>query len=805
MQILDSGATEIVIPDGAGDVDSKIFISADEEILKKISRITKISISDSCTSRFSGLDKFSSLKEVELRGKAETLPNYFISLAKSVEKVTLPSTLKSISYRAFLGCENLKEINIPAALENIDGEAFMNCRSLEKIGLPKTMVSIGDKAFDGCNSLKNVYLPELTGKKFSTGGLPFSPEESNNGTEYTIPSHFEEILRNAFTGVKNTLKKIRIPQSIRTIGMDAFSGCSALETVEYENESMKVKFGIRAFENCTALKSIRLQMEGEDLPEGIFRGCFSLENVEIPENITEISTEAFESCTALKSLKLPEGLKKIGSSAFRNCVSLENIELPEGLESIREKAFVECSSLRSITIPSSVTAFGHEGTDKHSAQTMFAGCDSLKEAHLLFTQEEIDEPTFCWRQSYSYFERQTLKDEGKTEEEIRELEKQILGCTSLEVITLPNVKTMKGALARLPNLKKIIVPEGLSSLKPLDVVGIPLEAEIVTGNNKKILVNNVEKDGKLIAREIYTKVASKLIAVNTKETSYSVSNLIKQVEPNCFPPNIVELKLPDTVSKIKFPKKDRWGDYEDNIICSLNALQYLENFEPDSSADREKAKQEKLHTIKAIGTGGLVLAEFDGYKYGIETEPVTKPRVGTNVTVNLPFEYSFEFFSPTKPKPDEREPLARLMEAIKTPLDEKKGIAGEIEFIDVAFKAIKEAKDSGLSIIEETLGKIDSTIFDAAWNMILPDRPLKYSIEINPPKYQTSPERSTLNIRLSERFIATKSDFDLRFFFEKRNDYAEAVKNLLECAKSGNFSDDESLFRIIDLKGFEKC
>ncbi len=79
--------------------------------------------------------------------------------SSSIEKITLPDSVKTISTNAFNGCMNLQEVVTTknSKLDTIKPGAFSGCSSLKSINL-KNIKEIGSKAFYGCNSLKKVYL-----------------------------------------------------------------------------------------------------------------------------------------------------------------------------------------------------------------------------------------------------------------------------------------------------------------------------------------------------------------------------------------------------------------------------------------------------------------------------------------------------------------------------------------------------------------------------------------------------------------------------------------------------------------------
>ena len=89
-----------------------------------------------------------------------------------------------------------------------------------------------------------------------------------------------------------------------------------------------------------------------------FRGCTSLENIDIPNSVTSIGQGAFYGCSSLENIDIPNSVNSIGKSTFYNCSALSSIKIPNGILSIGDKAFGGCSSLSNINIPKTVTFIG---------------------------------------------------------------------------------------------------------------------------------------------------------------------------------------------------------------------------------------------------------------------------------------------------------------------------------------------------------------------------------------------------------------------------------------------------------------
>jgi hypothetical protein len=132
---------------------------------------------------------------------------------------------------AFNGCSSLALLNLPRRLETIGIFAFENCIYLREISLPQALTQIGNTAFKGCSSLRELSLPaDLT----QIGNYAFQNCISLRWVKWPV-SAADAVLgtttaSNAFNGCTN-LKKVELPDNLKTIYNNSFDGCTALRVV----------------------------------------------------------------------------------------------------------------------------------------------------------------------------------------------------------------------------------------------------------------------------------------------------------------------------------------------------------------------------------------------------------------------------------------------------------------------------------------------------------------------------------------------------------------------------------------------
>lgn len=87
----------------------------------------------------------------------------------------------------------------------------------------------------------------------------------------------------------------------------------------------------------------------------MFDGCWILEKVILPANVSSIGDYAFMACSGMTSVHVSEGVNNIGAYAFSGCTKLSSFSIPNSVTTLGVSAFMDCLALTSIQIPESVT------------------------------------------------------------------------------------------------------------------------------------------------------------------------------------------------------------------------------------------------------------------------------------------------------------------------------------------------------------------------------------------------------------------------------------------------------------------
>ncbi len=139
--------------------------------------------------------------------------------------------------------------------------------------------------------------------------------------------NFLPYLKNIWAGTFTNLhiSNIKIPKQIRNIEKFAFSGCTDLTSVTFEEGSQLIYLQERAFSECAYLSSIIIPDTVEEIGSGCFESCHNLTSITLPQKLSSLDAGVFSGCINLASIDIPDSVTYIGGYAFAHCPNLRII------------------------------------------------------------------------------------------------------------------------------------------------------------------------------------------------------------------------------------------------------------------------------------------------------------------------------------------------------------------------------------------------------------------------------------------------------------------------------------------------
>ena len=357
---------------------------------------------------------FDALEAVTLPDTVTTIGEGAFRNLVHLAQMSLPGQVTGIGDQAFYGCEALTSPAFPDGLETIGVSAFERCAAIAEIDLPDTVTAIGDNAFAYCDALTDYTGPFAwtigadTANPFYRSFDLARVEIIGDLTTLEDNAFYHDSLESRDDDVKryvcyNALEEIVLPDSVTTIGEQAFYNCKALRTIRMPNALTII--GAHAFFYCESLEAIELPNTVLDIGDKAFERCASLALYKGPiawDTGSNVTTSPFYNAPALRRIELTEGVTEVPAYAFKTSNSyfpstgqsayygaIEEVVLPGTVRSIGAYAFANTreKSLRRIYIPASVTSIASTAfSGVQSTMTMYGEANSYAQKFAITNQ-----------------------------------------------------------------------------------------------------------------------------------------------------------------------------------------------------------------------------------------------------------------------------------------------------------------------------------------------------------------------------------------------------------------------------------
>ena len=513
------------------------------------------------------------------------------------------------------------------------------------------VVAIGDRAFENRTDLRTVM----------------------------IPDSLEKIEFEAFYNCIN-LKIVDLSSNLTTIGYDVFGNCKSISKIEIPKSLKKfdgtwgrgTNLSYGAFGGCSNLKTVNFEAGSTIVCAALFMGCDGIEEIELPDTITEIGDSAFKNCKNLDRITMNNGIEILESSAFEDCFSLTTINIPNTVKAISNSTFQDCTSLTEVhlsnilkEIPAStfsgckkLTTINFPSTLTMIGNSAFSGCESLPEAILPSGVEKIESNAFknCKAMkkavvpdtvssigSSAFYGCETLTD-ITLGSKLKKIESQTFyGCTVLPSIVIPyNVTTIgDSAFVNCTKLTQITVPRNTTSIAS-NAFSYPKKMTMYGPSDCYAETYASGKGIKYVTQDIHATSVSLDITEKTAE-HYDDFQLTATIAPLNFTDAVVWTSsneevaaVSDTgyveicgvgtavitvtagnvkaVCKITVPQLIDWIEFdEDEIELKAGETYQLKPYISPSDATNKKLKYTSSDTkVAEVSASGLVTAKSEG-------------------------------------------------------------------------------------------------------------------------------------------------------------------------------------------------
>ena len=411
--------------------------------------LTEIIIPDNITEignyQFYG---FKQISKITFNNSVKSIGEYAFAKNEEITELIIPNSVEEIGVNAFIDCNKLKNISIPFVglrrydendelkenLSAVFGEVISNITDLTitdsnyipksigvlsniiNLNLSKSINLIDEDAFLYCSSLKNLY---YDGTINDWCNIEFVNEKANpmrnannfyykDNNEYKLLNNLElsneinKIGNYQFYGFNNITEAI-IPNSILSIGKDAFNNCENLIKIslpfigdkrydENDNDTKTIEYILG--DNAKNITNLKIT-DSNYIPANGLIACTKLHNLTITSSIKKIGSDALKKiyltniyydgtikdwCSIefvnkfstpmlgspefyintsngydiLTKLNIPNDIEKINDYQFLGFGYVNELIIPNSIKEIGVNAFLNMVRLKEVIVPNSV-------------------------------------------------------------------------------------------------------------------------------------------------------------------------------------------------------------------------------------------------------------------------------------------------------------------------------------------------------------------------------------------------------------------------------------------------------------------